>query len=223
VGSFSDDFSGSDLDSRVWSAYTGEVSGVCSSADNARVSDGRLRLTVRQTGTADCPWTGARVISEDKRYFGYGLVRARIKWNPAAGFWGGFVLWGEARGGRRVADGEVDTEVRNGMVHYRLWSVEVDDEKEKCGVTVDRPNNTLDEWHTFGVNRQSDHVSFFMDGVRRATITRKRMEAEGCTWPFERRFSIALSARAGGWGGTPDPEQYPITTLVDWVSASRPN
>jgi hypothetical protein len=53
--------------------------------------------------------------------------------------------------------------------------------------------------------------------VKQATITESQLVAKGCTWPFERQFSMVLSARAGGWGGTPDPSSYPVTTLVDWV------
>lgn len=215
TSAFEDEFSGTAINTSVWTAKTGELGGACASADNASVSGGYLRMTVRQGTTADCPWVGARLLSEGKLYLDYGLVKARVKWNAAPGFWGGFVMFGKASGGVRLADGEVDTEIRNGTVHYRLWSV--NSAGKRCGIAIDKPNSTLAQWHTFGVNRQATYTQFFLDGVKQATITKAQLLAKGCTWPFERPFSLVLSARAGGWGGTPDPSRYPLTTLVDWV------
>jgi len=212
---FHDEFSGTSLNTAVWTAETRSLGGVCSSASNVRVSGGYLRMTARQGSTADCPWVGSRLVTANKRYLGYGLVQARVKWNAAPGFWGGFVMFGKASGGSRLADGEIDTEIRDGMIHYRLWSVDSAD--RRCGIAIDKPNNSLDQWHTFGVNRQPSYTQFFLDGVKQATITKSQLLAKGCTWPFERRFSLVLSARAGGWGGTPDPAKFPVTTLVDWV------
>jgi beta-glucanase (GH16 family) len=212
---FHDEFSGTALDTAVWTARTGSIGGACQSADDVSVSGGNLRMAVHRGTTTKCPWVGGRVISQDKRYLDYGLVQARVKWNAAPGFWGGFVLFGRASGGTRLADGEIDTEITKGTVHYRLWSV--DAAGKRCGVALHQPNGSLGQWHTFGIDRQSTYTRFFLDGVRRATITKAQLLAKGCTWPFTRRFSLALSATAGGWGGTPDPSKYPVTTLVDWV------
>jgi len=215
AATFQDEFSGTSINTGVWTARTGSVGGACASADNVGVSGGYLRINVRKGTTTSCPWVGGRLVTEGKRYLDYGLVQARVKWNAAPGFWGGFVMFGKASGGTRLADGEVDTEIRNGTVHYRLWSV--NSAKQRCGVAIDKPYGGLSQWHTYGVNRQSTNTQFFIDGVRQATITKTQMLARGCTWPFDRTFSLTLSARAGGWGGTPDPSRYPLTTLVDWV------
>jgi beta-glucanase (GH16 family) len=212
---FHDEFSGTSLNTAVWTAETRNFDGVCAAASNVRLSGGYLQMTARRGGTSDCPWVGSRVVTKDKRYLGYGLVRARVTWNPAPGFWGGFVMFGRASGGSRLADGEIDTEIRDGLIHYRLWSV--DSAGQRCGIAIDKPNTSLDHWHTFGVNRQPTYTRFLLDGVTQATITKTQMVAKGCTWPFERQFSLVLSARAGGWGGTPDPDEFPVTTLVDWV------
>jgi beta-glucanase (GH16 family) len=212
---FHDEFSGTSLNTAVWTARTGSIGGACQSAEHVHVSGGYLRMTVSRGSTTACPWVGGRIVSQDKRYLGYGLVRARVKWNAAPGFWGGFVLFGKASGGPRLADGEIDTEITNGTVHYRLWSV--NSAGKRCGVPIDRSNSSLGHWHTFGMNRQPTYTQFFLDGVKQATIRKSQLLAKGCTWPFERRFSLAMKATAGGWGGTPDPSRYPVTTLVDWV------
>jgi beta-glucanase (GH16 family) len=215
ASTFHDEFSGTALNKAVWTAQSSTVGGVCSSASNVRVSGGDLRMTARQGTTASCPWVGSRVVSEGKRYLDYGLVTARVRWNAAQGFWGGFVMFGKKSGGPRLADGEIDTEITDGVVHYRLWSV--DAAGNRCGVPIDRPNRSLNQWHTFGVNRQAAFTEFYLDGVKQATITKSQLLAMGCTWPFGRPFSMVLSARAGGWAGTPNPSQYPVTTLVDWI------
>jgi len=212
---FQDDFTGTALNTATWTAETGKSGGLCSSAANARVSGGFLTMTVHRGATADCPWVGARLVSEGKRTLDYGLVRTRARWNAVPGYWGGFVMFGTPSGGRRLADGEIDTEITNGVIHYRLWSVNA--AGNRCGVPIDRPTTTLDQWHTFGVNRQPTYTQFFLDGVRQATITEGQMLAKGCTWPFQRRFSMVLSARAGGYGGTPVASRFPVTTTVDWV------
>jgi beta-glucanase (GH16 family) len=215
AATFRDEFSGSSINRAVWTPRTGTLGGACASDDNVSVSGGYLRLNVRRGTTTDCPYVGGRLVTQGKRYLDYGLVQARVKWNAAPGFWGGFVMFGRASGGTRLADGEVDTEIRNGTVHYRLWSV--NSAQQRCGVAIDRPYGGLSQWHTFGMNRQPTYTQFFIDGARQATITKAQMQAKGCTWPFDRPFSLTLSARAGGWGGTPVASRYPVTTLVDWV------
>jgi beta-glucanase (GH16 family) len=212
---FHDEFSGTTLNTATWTAQTGKSGGLCSSAANSRVSGGFLNMTVRRGSTADCPWVGNRVISEGKRSLGYGLVQTRAKWNAVPGSWDGFVMFGTPSGGRRLADGEIDTEITNGVIHYRLWSVNA--AGKRCGVPIDKSSQTLDQWHTFGVNRQSTNTQFLLDGVKQATITKAQMVAKGCTWPFTRRFSMVLSARAGGYGGTPVASRFPVTSSVDWV------
>jgi hypothetical protein len=87
---FHDEFSGTSLNKAVWTAQTASFGGVCASAGNVHVSGGYLRMTARQGSTAGCPWVGSRVISQGKQYLGYGLAQARVRWNAAQGFWGGF-------------------------------------------------------------------------------------------------------------------------------------
>ena len=215
--SFAEEFSGSELRATVWTAQTNAINDTCASSENASVSGGMLRLVARQT-SGDCPYTGARVVTRDKLYVGYGLTTARIDFNTRRGSWQGFVLFGKRSSGTALQAGEIDAaEITAGTLHYRLWSVRQNDSTRRCGVPIDVPFGGLNEWHTYGVDRQPTYVRFLLDGQVKATITKSQMLAKGCTWPFERTFSIVLSNRAGGYGGRPDPAKFPVTMNVDWV------
>jgi len=76
---FHDEFSGTSLNTAVWTAETRNFDGVCAAASNVRLSGGYLRMTARRGGTSDCPWVGSRVVTKDKRYLGYGLVRSLVQ------------------------------------------------------------------------------------------------------------------------------------------------
>ena len=121
-----------------------------------------------------------------------------------------------------LAAGEIDAaEISAGTLHYRLWSVRQNDATRRCGIPIDVPFGGLNDFHVYGVDHQPTYVRFLLDGRVKATITKSQMLTKGCTWPFDRTFHIVLSNRAGGFGGQPDPAQFPVTTYVDWVRHSN--
>lgn len=217
---FAEDFTGTQLRSTVWTAETRDFDGVCANSANASVGSGVLSLVARRT-SGSCPYTGARVVTRDKKYVGFGLTTARIDFNTRRGSWQGFVMFGKRTTETALAAGEIDVaEVTSGELHYRLWSVRQDDATRRCGVPIDIAFSGFDNWHVYGVDHQPTYVRFLLDGRVKATISKSQMLANGCTWPFDRPFSIVLSNRAGGYGGQPDPAQFPVTMRVDWVRHS---
>jgi beta-glucanase (GH16 family) len=217
---FAEDFSGTALRSTVWTAQTSAINDICASTQNASVGGGMLSMVARRT-SGSCPYTGARVLTKDKLYVGYGTTTARIDFNTRRGSWQGFVLFGKRSGGLALAAGEIDAaEISAGTLHYRLWSVRQNDATRRCGIPIDVPFGGLNDFHVYGVDHQPTYVRFLLDGRVRATITKSQMLNQGCTWPFDRTFHIVFSNRAGGWGGQPDPAQFPVTTRVDWVRHS---
>lgn len=242
AGQFREGFNDGRLNTSLWTSETRRVSDVCSNEANAIEAGGYLQMTAEYVG-GTCGYSGSRVTTKDKRYFGYGLLSARIKWNTEKGSWQNFGMFGKdlrpgaanaagARGGlvkeRVLARGEIDTEVRwenalGYVLHYALWSVKQADPAARCGIAVSMPFGGTSEWHVYGIDRQPTMVRFLVDGKHTMTITYAQMVAKGCTMPFNRTFNVVLSNRANGaFGGTTNPADFPTTTLVDYVRKYRP-
>jgi len=217
-----DDFNGDQLNTRTWTALTDRHNDVCVNARNASVGGGYLRLRAHQGSTDECPYVGARLSSKGKRTVGHGVTGARIDFNTRQGSWQPFVLFGTCPDGVKLLRcGEVDVaEVTRGVVHARLWSVRRDDPDTRCGIKADKPFQGLGQFHRYAVNLQPTFAAFLIDGQRWATITKRQVLANGCTYPFDdegRRFTIRIGNTAGGWGGTPNPDAYPVTMFVDSI------
>lgn len=189
---------------------------------------GHLAITARyEPGTTSCAdgpndYTSARLDTRGLRTFGFGRVEARIQLPTAAGSWP--ALWMLGATGTWPAAGEIDIlEYRPGpapgTAHHAIHADSAGDVHWQQ--TFNAPGDWSGGWHVFGVDRRRDRLVFEVDGVTTWTRTAADMPAGG-RWRFNGPFGLLLNVAVGNWGGTPDPEQYPATMLVDWVRVTPP-
>jgi beta-glucanase (GH16 family) len=58
---------------------------------------------------------------------------------------------------------------------------------------------------------------FLVDG--QTVWTQTRGDAPEGAWDFDKPMYVLLNVAVGGWAGTPTPESYPASMLVDYVRA----
>ncbi len=214
---WSDEFDGTSVNTKMWKinnkARAEDPNKTWYSPNNVSVSNGTLKLLVKQEAYKNANYTGAMLDSTgDYRRNRYGYYEARIKYDfVGPGFWANFWLCGVDRWPPEI-DNEIVTQ-RQGQVylanHYR------------DSAAVHRSTNTfvdLDytQWHTYGVLwLPGQPIQFYIDGKLAFTADS----------PAENPPSIDMyvSLRAGAfydssWGGAPDGStKYPGTAEYDYV------
>lgn len=77
----------------------------------------------------------------------------------------------------------------------------------------DAPDLSQD-FHTFAVNWQADHIAWYVDGVERARTTRPALICREAMYPI-------LNLAVGDAAGPPDETAFPETMEVDYVRMWR--
>jgi beta-glucanase (GH16 family) len=72
-------------------------------------------------------------------------------------------------------------------------------------------------WHTYAVDRQPGRIDFLVDG--KVLWTQTEGDAPQGAWDFDKPMYVLLNVAVGGWAGTPTPDSYPASMLVDYVRA----
>lgn len=67
-------------------------------------------------------------------------------------------------------------------------------------------------FHTYGVDWEPDHITFYLDGAAVGTVT------DPTLIPHQPMYPIMNLAVGGTWGGPPDARtQFPATMDVDYI------
>jgi beta-glucanase (GH16 family) len=173
-----------------------------------------------------CQYTSARISTSGHFSFKYGFLVARIKIPYGQGIWPAFWLLGSncAKVGWPTC-GEIDVmenignqqaAVIHGSVHgpgnpdnsYMLFSKR-----------YTLPHGAFaDDFHTFALQWNSDHLSFYVDGVNYATFDKASL-ANKQDWVFDHPFNIILDVAVGGnWPGNPDATTvFPQRMYISYV------
>jgi beta-glucanase (GH16 family) len=240
---FSDNFSGSTLDTTKWSvgttAQTGfSVGQTCFQSGDVTVSGGALNLTSRDSGTpytCDSPagafttrYSGGHVATAGKFSQTYGRFDVRARYPlDGPGLHGGFWLYPAAQTyGPWPASGEIDvSEWWSGVpttvlptLHYTT-STFLDDSGWLCQV-VDPT-----AWHVYSVVWAPVLMQFSIDGTPCFTRQWTPDAPLVAPQPFDKPFNMVLTFGADG-DGMPTNIVTPLTTFpatyqVDYVRAWR--
>jgi beta-glucanase (GH16 family) len=206
--------------------YTGRPANI--SQDGA----GNLAITARYEPGYSCTdatnnYTSARIDTGGRHRFGYGRLEARIKLPHAAvGVWPAFwTLGSDYRDGGFGGSsswpqcGEIDILEWLGRspsyAHFHLHGQP--DAGGDWGPGIGVPGSWAQTWHTYAVDRQPGQIDFLVDGE--TVWTQRRGDASEGAWDFDKPMYVLLNVAVGGWAGTPTPESYPASMLVDYVRA----
>jgi beta-glucanase (GH16 family) len=145
--------------------------------------------------------------NEPRFTFLYGYMEVRAKLPAGQGVWP--AIW-MMPASYNDDNGELDVlEVIGSEPLHANFTLHRHGDREGHG--WDGPDFSKD-FHTFGVDWQSDHVSWYVDGVERA---RSRDASLICP---EAMYPILNLAIGGTWGGPPDASTvFPATMDVDYV------
>jgi beta-glucanase (GH16 family) len=240
---WSDEFdTGTALDPAVWSYDLGdsgwgnqELQEYTSAAENVRLENGNLVITVKKSGSGDegTRFTSARVRTQDKVTFKYGRIEARIKMPDLAdGLWPAF--WTLGNNFSTVgwpSCGELDiVEMGNGdaisagMVNQRVGSTAHWDNNGSYagyGRFLNTAEDLNDDYHIFSMDWTPETVTTYIDGKQIWQMRIKLDQCASCDEFHKPHFAILNVAVGGTYTGLLSPGQItaetPAEMLVDYV------
>ncbi len=220
---WSDEFSGSNLDTANWNIRTAQPGWVNAELQEyvkdstIEVNDGLLVITAKKKGDG---YISGRINSQRKREFQYGRVEFRAKLPRGNGTWP--ALWMLGQNIDEVGwpkCGELDImehigriqNIVHGTVHNDFAS---GDHHHTGGLKV---NTASDEFHIYAMVWDADKIRFFIDDLNYYTYQPEIKDANN--WPYDQPFYIIINFAIGGnWPGFEiEDELLPQTLEVDYV------
>ena len=235
---WSDEFTGSTLDTSKWSATDSYGRDQCfgggnneqqcytTSTQNVSVAGGKLVLTARPaTGLSQGrTYTSGRVQSNGKGDFTYGKFEASIKLPTGQGSWPAFWMLPSQNSVDWPSRGEIDImeavnlggnggSTIHGTAH---WG----DPHTYLGGSSNLPN--LSEFHTYTVEWYPDEIRWLLNGNQYYRLRQNQWFSSDApndaNAPFDRDFHMILNFAVGGqWPGNSDGTNFPRQMEVDYV------
>lgn len=232
---WSDEFDGSAVDPGKWQLMIGDGCdyGICGwgnneeqyyLAENATVANGLLTITAKKERVRSKQYTSARLRTINLADFYDGYFEARIRQPVGQGMWSAFwMLSTDEIYGGWPQSGEIDivenvgNEVStvHGAIHYgQLYP---DNAFQSSSFSLPGGERFTDGFHLFAIEKTTDRIRWFVDGVLYGTKTPADISPEN--WPFNERFHFLLNLAVGGnWPGSPDATTvFPQTMDIDYV------
>lgn len=228
-------------DRSKWAFFSGMTKTNCpvvftARPENARVENGCLVIEARhetfrnpsykpgsdkprqQMETA--PYTSGRLQTQGLFSWTYGRLEVRARIPVARGM--NVAIWTMGNHFAQVnwpRCGEIDVLEYLGRTPQTAWQVMhfADDEGEHVGQSSNAPAPFADgRFHTLALEWNKDDVKWFIDD--RPVWTFRVDEANTKQGnPYRMPHFLVLSLSVGGWGGDPEPSDYPARMCVDYV------
>lgn len=235
---WSDEFNGTSLDLSKWSYETGgggfgnqEKQYYTNRPENLRFENGSLVIEAKKEVYQTNNYTSARINTRDKVAYAYGKFEARISLPSGKGTWPAFWMMGSSiTYARWPLCGEIDIMEHVGsqptMLSHATHTYEKNGSKGNNWSSRKYLDNLENNYHTYAIeweqkaNEGDDNMSFFIDGVKSATIWEQHVNSDDKMWPFKSDFFIILNLAIGGtMGGTVDDASFnsPVLMKVDYV------
>ena len=231
-----DNFEGDSLNMKDWNIETHEPGWVnaelqeYTESGNYTVKDGTLTIIPKKTQNADgtYSYSSARINTQNKHDFKYGIMEAKMKFPKGQGYLPAFWMMptDENFYGQWPKCGEIDiaevmgqdTKKLYGTIHYG------EPHAQSQGTEVLKKGDFSDEWHTCAVEWEPGSIKWYVDG---------RLYHEEHSWyskttgqgevtypaPFDQNFYLILNLAVGGsWVGYPDETtSFDSNFQVDYV------
>ena len=242
---WSDEFNGDRLDPEVWFFESGDGSqyGIPGWGngerqwylpDNARLEDGKLKITARRETVGNFGFTSARINTRDRFAFKYGRIEASIKLPSGQGLWPAFwMLAQDSPYGEWPSSGEIDIlEAVNldgfpgpggagggneifGTLHFGGGNLG----RIIASNSYVPSTDVTEDFRTYALEWDEDEIRWYYDGILYAVENSWRSNAAPFPAPFDQPFYILLNLAVGGnFPGSPDGSTPSSATMeVDWV------
>ena len=242
---WSDEFNADRLDPEVWFFESGDGSqyGIPGWGngerqwylpDNARLEDGKLKITARRETVGNFGFTSARINTRDRFAFKYGRIEASIKLPSGQGMWPAFwMLPQDSPYGEWPSSGEIDIlEAVNldgfpgpggdgggneifGTLHYGGGNLG----RIIASNTYVPSTDVTEDFRTYALEWDENEIRWYFDGILYAVESFWQSDAAPYPAPFDQPFYILLNLAVGGnFPGAPDASTPSEATMeVDWV------
>jgi beta-glucanase (GH16 family) len=209
-------FGAGSVNTSMWSAYDSVGAFGNGRRSPSAISQSGGSLTI--TATADDDTSGGISQSIGQTY---GRWEFRARTDLGRGFGSAILLWPDSE---KMSDGEIDImevpnekrDIANFVLHYGANG------SSQVGHQV--PGN-FSQWHTFAVEWLPTSITWYVDGVRRYTVTNK---AEIPTTPFHMAIQLDEGPKAN-WIAAPDATtpkelklQVDYVKVWKWADAPAP-
>jgi hypothetical protein len=217
---FGDEFngaSGTKPDSSKWGAKSFSSSGSLAVWDgwNQISENGSgdvvITATKQSNGTWNTGWLSGKLGYSGKRY-----VEARVKIACGYGTWNGPIWeWEYPYGAGGLENDVIESLGKEPSTYHTTlhnWTVSPN---LQSGLSVSTGQTLCNGFHTFAAAVYSDHVDYYLDGVKASTRLASAIGLTNLT-SYEEVMNVSLNM--GGWGGTPTIAG-PVSITVDYVHA----
>ena len=233
---WSDEFDGTKLDRNKWNVQVGngpvglagwgnnELEYYKDSTENLNVSDGTLKIIAKY---ANNQYTSGRINTSGKgegSKIGKGYIEGRIKLPSLRGIWPAFWMLG-TNGKTWPACGEIDimeTWNTDTMAAFTLHYADLNgNDNYGSGARVSKEADDVTpfdktQWHTYGVYRDDQSLSYIVDGrlIGKCKMTKPEMDE------LYDDYYILLNMACGGnltGNNAPAVNALPVTMEVDYV------
>lgn len=222
---WSDEFNGTSLDRNVWNVEVngdgggnGELQYYVDDPDNISVSNGTLKITALKENYGGKSYTSGRITTQNKKYFQYGRIEARMKVPSFSGAWPAFWTLGQTYdrlGWPNCSEIDIMEAVNteNKIYGTAHWSYNGYAEEQGGSYELDRTS-----WHTYAMEWDEDEIRWYCDDVNYYTLpisdSAQMDELRG------QQFILFNLAIGGTWpGNNIDDSAFPnsATMEVDYV------
>ncbi|WP_158826870.1 family 16 glycosylhydrolase [Mucilaginibacter lacusdianchii] len=184
-------------------------------SDNAIVSNGTLKITLKKENYNGFGYTSARLLSKGKFNFKYGRIEIKAKLPAGGGTWPAlWALGSNIDTAPWPACGEIDImeHIGNNLNHV-LSTLHYPGHSGGNGVSggTTVPNAST-EFHIYSMNWTASKLEFAVDGKVFHTV------ANTADMPFNQNFFLILNVAMGGnLGGAVDPNFSSAAMEVDYI------
>lgn len=235
---WAEEFDGTSLDLTKWSYETGgggwgnqEKQNYTNRPENIRFENGSLIIEAKKEVYGSNNYTSARINSRDKAAFTYGKIEARISLPVGKGTWPAYWMMGSNLSiAKWPLCGEIDIMEHVGsqptMISHATHTSEKNGSKGNNWYNRQTRADVEGNFHTYAIeweqkyNEGDDNISFYIDGVKSATVWEPHVNATIQQWPFKADAFIILNLAIGGtMGGSIDDAIFnqQVIMKVDYV------
>mgnify|MGYP006274103867 CR=1 FL=1 len=156
-------------------------------------------------------WTSGKIHTAGKVSFKYGRIQVKAKAPKGVGTWPAIWLLGceLLKETPWPNCGEIDILETTGKNPNQIQgTIHGPEYFGESGLTkiIQSEKPLSDDYHIYAIDWLPDQITWLFDGQIYNSISRKEVEENGSTWPFNNDFYLILNLAIGGWfAGEVDP------------------